>query len=798
MAFGSHDWRALSRRYAPWLLLVVFSLTLHLWRLGERSYHHDESIHAHAAYVLLQNGTYRYDPTYHGPLLYYLTAAGFAIIGDSDFTARLPIALAGVALIAIAWALRRPLGVRAAWWTGLLATISPIYLYYGRFLRMDILEALVASAAMIAVWRAGRGSSKAWIWFGVWTALAFATKENAFVTAALSGVVLAIMLLSNGWRRAVPVAVEWIKRHRWGLVAAVGAAVVVSVPLFTVGFRHPGDWFFPYKAISYWWGQHSIQRVAGPPWYHLPRLAIYEFLPIVAALVWAWHRRRRMNTVERSLLLFAVASVAMYCYLGEKVPWLGVHQVWAFLPLAGLQLARTFSRQGVWWSRLLAGAGLAATLATTLIANFVLDEISPNQERVEALIYVQTAPEVVAPVKDGYRLAEEGEDPVGAVGGEVAWPYSWYWRSTPTWWADPPPGMRPPIVFCDVDKEREIRTRLGPGYSSERVPLRAWWVMADRKPTIAEVVRYVFTRRPWGGIGSTDTILMRYTGDTSDGGPREAEVPEALGEALGVVSATVIGESWLIEPRGLAVAADGALAVADVNLGDVAFFDPDGGLSELRIPEDLNQPEAAAWTPNGALVVADTWNHRVLVFDPGSGASRILPEPEEGWYGPRAVAVAADGTIAVSDTGRKRIVLIGFKGGAPQIEIIGGEGSGPGELLEPVGVVWLDRNRLLVCDTANRRLQIFARSGAFVEEIALPEAWSDFYSRPQVVALDARRWLVTDVPARSLWLIDDGVAQKIDLTDAGIVPTGLALRGNTLFVADQNARVWVLVLAQEP
>jgi hypothetical protein len=256
----------------------------------------------------------------------------------------------------------------------------------------------------------------------------------------------------------------------------------------------------------------------------------------------------------------------------------------------------------------------------------------------------------------------------------------------------------------------------------------------------------------------------------------------------------VIGESWLIEPRGLAVAPDGGLAVADVSLGDVAFFDPDGGLTELRIPEDLNQPEAVAWTPNGALVVADTWNHRVLAFDPTSGAARVLPEPEDGWYGPRAVAVASDGTIAVTDTGRKRVVLLGFKDGAPYLEIIGGEGSGPGELQEPVGVVWLDRRRLLVCDTANRRLQVFARSGDFVEEIALPGSWSDFYSRPQVVALEERRWLVTDVPARSLWLIDDGVAQKIDLSDAGIIPTGLALRGSILFMADQNGRVWVLDL----
>jgi uncharacterized protein (TIGR03663 family) len=328
----------------PWLLLVAFSLTLHLWDLGERSYHHDEAIHAHAAHVILKDGTYQYNPTYHGPLLYFLTAATFVVGGQSDFTARLPIALSGVALIAVAWSLRRPFGPRAAWWMGLIASISPIYLYYGRFLRMDVLEALVASAAFVALWRANRGSSRAWVWFGVWVGLAFATKENAFVTAAISGGVLGLVLIHRGLRHMVPTVLRWVVEHRWHLLAAVAAAVVVTVPLFTVGFRHPGDWFFPHKAISYWWGQHSMERVAGPPWYHLPRLALYEFLPIIAGLTWAVRRGRKMRTLEWSLLLFGLASVGMYCYLGEKVPWLGVHQVWAFIPLAGLQLARTFGR----------------------------------------------------------------------------------------------------------------------------------------------------------------------------------------------------------------------------------------------------------------------------------------------------------------------------------------------------------------------------------------------------------------------------------------------------------------------
>jgi uncharacterized protein (TIGR03663 family) len=782
------------RRHWPWLAVVLLSSIVHLWALGERSYHHDEAIHSQGAYNLLTNGTYRYDPTYHGPLLYYLTAGTYAVIGANDFSARLPIAVAGVLLIAVAWSLRRPFGERAAWWMALLVTISPTFLYYGRFLRMDVLEVATASAACVAAYRAARGDNRAWIWLGVWTALAFATKENAYVTSALVAAVWVVMAVATGVRRSLPATLAFLQLHRWGILSAVAVAVLVSVPLFTVGFSFPSDWFFPGKAISYWWGQHSIGRVSGPWWYHLPRLALYDFLPIVAALVWAVRRRRRMRTVEFSLILFAVLSVTMYGYLREKVPWLLVHQVWAFVPLAGMQLARTFGPRGRWWSRALAGGALAVTAVFSLAANFVWNEISPNMRHVEALIYVQTCPEIKGVVDEALAFQEQGADPVAAVAGEAGWPLTWYFRKTPVWWAEPKPGMRPPLVLCDPDQEASVRRALGPGYLSERLPLRAWWLMENYRPTLTDIVRYVVWRIPWGDVGSSDVIVLRRMEEITAEGAREIPPPAVLASEVPISSAKVFGDGWLSEPRGVAVRDDGVVAVADVGLSTVVLFDADGRPMPVSISGELQQPEAVAWTRGGLLVIADTWGHRLVLFDPASGSLQPMPVPVQGWYGPRGVAVARDGTVAVADTGNKRVVLLTTRDGLAEARAVGSAGGEPGQYVEPVGLAWLDVDRMLICDTGNHRLQEVDREGVARRVVVLPGAWTDFYSRPQVAVVGPELWLASDTPAAALWVIRDGQPQRVDLAGDGINPTGLAARGSTLYVADLGGRLWAFDL----
>jgi uncharacterized protein (TIGR03663 family) len=525
-----------------WAGLLVLAAVLRLWALGDRPPHHDESVHGNFGHVLLSQGAYRYDPTYHGPLLFYTMAPIFAVFGESDFTARLYPALAGVALVGLAFFLRRRIGRGAAWWTGLLATISPSFLYYSRFARNEapvVLFSCTALVLVLLVRRTGRlvravcpscgqdepggrfvrdGGARLLPWAGFALALHAISKETIYVYAVLWPVAAWVTALLDGVWLNVRRAFAWVDRYRIQLLIAGLVFGVVSVTAYTFFFIHPEDAFFPVKAISYWYNQHKVQRVGGPWFYHLPRLALYEALPIVAALAWVVRRNYKLKRVEAFCIGLGVTSIAMFAYLGEKVPWLVMHQVWPFLPLAGAQLARTFSAQGRWWSRTLAGLGILATAWSALASSFLYPALTTSDPHGELIVFVQTTPEMNELAKRGVALGRAAKaatppgegtaTPFAAVSGEASWPLSWQWTGLPVSWAVPGAGQQPAIVVCDPGEEERVTGMLGPGYSVRRVPLRAWWVEEYGDLTARRLLRWFLTRETWSPIGATEVSVF--------------------------------------------------------------------------------------------------------------------------------------------------------------------------------------------------------------------------------------------------------------------------------------------------
>jgi len=206
----------------------------------------------------------------------------------------------------------------------------------------------------------------------------------------------------------------------------------------------------------------------------------------------------------------------MYAYLGEKTPWLMVHQILPFIPLAAVEWARLLEglREGTLSlaTRALAFGGAAASVLSALSLCFLYPALSPKIPKAESVIYVQTSPEVLDVVQRIRAEARPGVDPVASISGEANWPLNWYVRRLPILWAMPDAEKKPPVVICDSDKSEQVAKNLGAGYKREEMPLRSWWLpdvsWSPLHPDPGELLTYLFTRKPWSPVGSQNVVVF--------------------------------------------------------------------------------------------------------------------------------------------------------------------------------------------------------------------------------------------------------------------------------------------------
>jgi len=314
------------------IFIAVFAVAVitRLYILGERPYHHDESIHAFFSWKVTQDGVgaYEYDPVYHGPFLYYTTALMLRLFGDSDFTGRLSAVVFGLGIVAFAWPLRRYLGRWGAIAFLLLVTFSPSLTYFTRFVRHDIYMAFCNLLAIYSMFRYGETRQARFLYVaGAGLALAFCTKEDMYALAPvlLASVVLMLVwevLYAADWRAALPKVMresrEFFGRAAIPLLTTVVIFVAIWLLLYTSMLTHPKNWNSVSRALRYWWGQHEIKRIGGPWWYYFPDFLVYDpliFFPALALLLTALTRVGARETASTRFLSYATLA-ATIAFLG--------------------------------------------------------------------------------------------------------------------------------------------------------------------------------------------------------------------------------------------------------------------------------------------------------------------------------------------------------------------------------------------------------------------------------------------------------------------------------------------------
>jgi DNA-binding beta-propeller fold protein YncE len=284
------------------------------------------------------------------------------------------------------------------------------------------------------------------------------------------------------------------------------------------------------------------------------------------------------------------------------------------------------------------------------------------------------------------------------------------------------------------------------------------------------------------------------------------------------------GSGQFSAPRGLAVSPDGYVYVADsrnhriqkfTTAGDfVTAWGSYGGCPDSEPePGTFCEPWDVAVGPDGSVYVADTWADRVQKFTPdgtflaqwtASGARDVYDFYGHSYfYGPRSLAVDAEGTVYVADTGNKRIQFFGPEGAF--MGELGGPGSEPGQLDEPVGVAIGPEGRIYVADTWNYRVQVLESDGTPVLEWPIAGWNNASVEEKAYLAVDEEgRVYVTD-PGHYRVLVFNSEGEylysfgQFGFADASFnLPMGVALGpGGNLYVTDAgNNRVMVFDLPE--
>lgn len=175
----------ISREAVIFVAIMLVAVVSRLYNLGVRVMSHDESLHTYFSWLLYKGDGYQHNPMMHGPLQFHLIALSYFLFGPTDFSARLPAAFFNLATIALAWKWRRYLGKAGGLIAGVLMVISPIMLFYGRYVREDPYAIFSGVLMLYAVLRYLETARPKYLYLLACTlVLHFIDKETSFIYTA--------------------------------------------------------------------------------------------------------------------------------------------------------------------------------------------------------------------------------------------------------------------------------------------------------------------------------------------------------------------------------------------------------------------------------------------------------------------------------------------------------------------------------------------------------------------------------------------------------------------------------------
>ncbi len=311
-------------------ILIALSMLLFLVNLGGYDlWPPDEPRFAQVAREMLQSGDYLV-PRMNGqpytekpPMLFWMAAAFSLPVGDvTEFTARLPLALGGIATVILTYLLAKSLfDPRIAFWSSLILITNQRIWWQARFGQIDMLLTAFVTGAILCLWLWHRTRRQRWI-VGLYLAMA-----AALLTKGPPGIVFPLFLaVAFYWRQkdslwklhlisgtvvSLIIASAWMIPARMAITVENGVSTGDGIAANL--FRQTIGRFFLGISHAQW------------PWFyvtHLPLDLVPWALFLPWTLYWVWKRRNESEQMRFLLCWIVPAFIFFSICIGKRSVYL--------------------------------------------------------------------------------------------------------------------------------------------------------------------------------------------------------------------------------------------------------------------------------------------------------------------------------------------------------------------------------------------------------------------------------------------------------------------------------------------
>ncbi len=298
--------------------IILIAFALRVWGLGDLLLWGDSAYSAYVARQSLADITWSRMQDGHPPLYYYLLHWWISLLGQSEFSLRLPSAAFGVLTVPLAHTVGRRLAGRwVALGSALLVATSPMLIYYSRLPRMYSLAPFLALLSLYFLHQAlDRGR---WYWLAYFGASLAALYTHYYALLLLAGQGVYVLLLLKQERRHLR---PWLSAQV-GLALAYGpwlafaartqaevtAGIISNAPAAQGLTGFVGQIWLPFHV--------GVTMETGPAW-----LLAGVFLAAIAlgGVGW-WQRGHSGPTLALSLIISLAVAIVLSYFIFLVVPY---------------------------------------------------------------------------------------------------------------------------------------------------------------------------------------------------------------------------------------------------------------------------------------------------------------------------------------------------------------------------------------------------------------------------------------------------------------------------------------------